>query len=385
VLRAARISVAAVFLIHGMIVSNWLSRIPAVKQALGLSVSALGVALLGSSFGALLAMALISRLIARVGSARVTRWSTFAFCAVLPLPALARGPVSLTLFLAVYGAMAGCMEVAMNTQAVDVERRYARPVMVGFHALFSLGGMLGAGLGGVAASLGISPLMHLPVAALVLATAAIFATRSLLIEEKEPQTGLLAGHWTFRPILGLAAIAFCILLGEGAMADWSTVYLTRFTGQGMAATGYSVFSLMMAVGRLSGDWLRARVGSVLMVRAGSALAAIGLGGALAAGNLAPALIGFACAGAGWASIFPIVSGAAGHKSPWQPEAGVAAVSATGFFAFLVGPPLIGFIAQASTLRTGLAVVVGLSALAAMLAGVVRDADRGLKATGADPA
>jgi MFS family permease len=362
-----------------MIVSNWLSRIPAVKQELGLSVSALGVALLGSSVGALVAMALISRVIARVGSARVTRWSTFAFCAVLPLPALARGPMTLTLFLVVYGAMAGCMEVAMNTQAVDVERRYARPMMVGFHALFSMGGMAGAGIGGVAASLGIAPRVHLPVAAIVLATAAIFATRSLLIEEKEPQAGLLVGHWSFRPILGLAAIAFCILLGEGAMADWSAVYLNRFTGQGVAAAGYSVFSLTMAAGRLIGDWLRARVGSVLMVRAGSALAAIGLGSALVAGGLIPALIGFACAGAGWASIFPIVSGAAGHKSVAQPEAGVAAVSATGFFAFLVGPPLIGFIAQAWTLRTGLAVVVLLSALASTMAGVVRSADAGLKA------
>jgi MFS family permease len=370
VLRAARISVAAVFLIHGMIVSNWLSRIPAVKQALGLSVSALGVALLGSSFGALLAMALISRVIARVGSARVTRWSTFAFCAALPLPALARGPVSLTLFLIVYGAMAGCMEVAMNTQAVDVELRYGRPMMVGFHALFSLGGMLGAGIGGVAASLGIAPLLHL-------AAAALFATRSLLVEEKEPETGLLAAHWTFRPIVGLAAIAFCILMGEGAMADWSAVYLNRFTGQGLAALGYSVFSLTMAAGRLGGDWLRARVGTDAMVRGGSALAAIGLGSALAAGRLVPALIGFACAGAGWASIFPILSGAAGHKSPSQPEAGVAAVTATGFFAFLVGPPLIGFIAQAWTLRIGLAVVVALSAVAATMAGVVRDADMGL--------
>ncbi len=379
-LRAARISVSAVFLIHGMIVSNWLSRIPAVKQELGLSASALGVALLGSSFGALLAMALISRVISRVGSARVTRWSTFAFCAVLPLPALARGPLSLTLLLIVYGAMAGCMEVAMNTQAVDVERNYGKPMMVGFHALFSLGGMVGAGIGGLAAGLGIKPLLHLPVAALCLAAAAVFATRFLLIAQEEPQAALLTGHWTFRPIIGLAAIAFCILIGEGAMADWSAVYLNRFTGQGLAAVGYSVFSFTMAAGRLSGDWLRARLGSVTMVRAGSALAAIGLGGALAAGSMIPALIGFACAGAGWASIFPILSGAAGHKSPAQPEAGVAAVSATGFFAFLVGPPLIGFIAQAWTLRVGLAVVVVLSVVASMLAGVVRDADAGLKVT-----
>ncbi len=376
-LKAERISVSAVFLIHGMIVSNWLSRIPAVKQALGLPVGVLGVALLGSSFGALVAMSMISRLIKRVGSARVTRWSTFAFCAALPLPGLARGAVSLTLLLVIYGAMAGCMDVAMNTQAVDVERACRRPLLVGFHALFSFGGMAGAGIGALAASHGIPLRVHLPVAAALLALAGAFATRNLLHVEKEPDQGLLSGAWTFRPIIGLGAIAFCILLGEGAMADWSAVYLNQFTGQGAAAIGYSVFSFTMASGRLAGDWLRARWGSVVMVRAGSTLAAIGLGSALAAGSMLPALLGFACAGAGWSSIFPIVSGAAGHKSPAQPEAGVAAVTATGFFAFLIGPPLIGFLAQAWTLRSALGIVVLLSVLSAILAGLVREADTGL--------
>ena len=361
-LRAARIAIAAVFLLHGIIVSNWLSRIPAVQQALGLNVSVLGLALLGSAAGALTAMTLISRVIGKFSSARVTRWASLAFCAALPLPALARGPVTLTLLLFIYGAMAGAMDVAMNTQAVELERAYRRPIMVGFHALFSLGGMVGAGIGGLAAARHISPRWHLSLAALVLACVTAFAIRRLLAVDTSAVPSLRPNHVLLRPLAGLAVVAFCILLGEGAMADWSAVYLTRFTGQGIAATGYAVFSLAMATGRLLGDSMRQRFGSVAMVRGGSALSAIGLGSALAAGSLVPALIGFACAGAGWATIFPIACGAAGHKTGDQPEAGVAAVTATGFFAFLIGPALIGFLAQAWTLRAALGVVVALSAL-----------------------
>ncbi len=357
-----------------MIVSNWLSRIPAVQENLHLSVSVLGVALLGASFGALAAMSMISRVIGRFGSARVTRWATLGFCAVLPFPALARGPVTLTLCLVVYGAFAGSMDVAMNTQAVDLERSYGRPIMVGFHALFSFGGMIGAGLGGLAAGFGVPPLIHLSIGGVLLFLAGSLVCRKLLIVEKEPDLDRSAARVMLRPLAGLAIVAFCILLGEGALADWSAVYLRQFAGQGMAATGYAVFSLTMALGRLAGDKLRSRLGSVTMVRGGSALAAVGLGAALVAGNMVPALIGFACAGAGWASVFPITCGAAGRKTGAQPEAGVAAVTATGFFAFLVGPPLIGFLAQASSLRAALSVVVLLSAITTLLAGVVRDAD-----------
>ncbi|MBV8816859.1 MAG: MFS transporter [Acidobacteriaceae bacterium] len=356
-----------------MLVSNWLSRIPAVQEQLHLSVSVLGVALLGSAGGALTAMSLISSVIRRFGSDRTTRWTSLIFCIVLPLPALSSNALTLTLFLFVYGALAGSMDVSMNTQAVDLERGYGRPIMVGFHALFSFGGMLGAATGGLAAAQHISPRSHLLLAASALLIATLFATRNLLGVDKEPLPGAHQ-RAPFRPLAGLAIIAFCVLLGEGAMADWTAVYLSRFTSQARAASGYATFSIMMALGRLSGDWLRARFGSVAMVRYGCAISTAGLGLGLLLGGMIPGLIGFACAGAGWAAIFPITCGAAGHKMAAQPEAGVALVTATGFFAFLVGPPLIGFLAQATSLRSALAVVVLLSAVSAALAGVVRGAD-----------
>jgi MFS family permease len=286
--------------------------------------------------------------------------------------------------LVVYGALAGAMDVAMNTQAVDVERAYRRPVMVAFHALFSFGGMTGAAMGGLAAAKGLRPLPHLVAVGVTLAVATFFATRRLLPDDPEalarpPEFSLAA----IRPLVPLGTIAFCILLGEGAMADWGAVYLTEYTSQGAAATGYAVFSLTMAVGRLAGDWLRMKIGSVNLVRLGGAIAAAGLAAGLAAGGVAPTLIAFACAGAGFSTIFPITLSAAGHKvaSP----TGVAAVTGIGYLAFLAGPPAIGLLADAVTLRVALGLTVILSAIAALLAGSVREADEemGLRAVAAD--
>jgi MFS family permease len=374
VLSRARVSVALVFLIHGILVSSWLARIPAVQVDLGLTNGVLGFALLGTSGGAFAAILWIPRVLVRFGSARVTTWASYALCAALPLPALAWNALSLTAVLALYGACAGAMDVAMNTQAVDVERAYRRPVMVAFHALFSFGGMIGALIGGAAAARFVAPRPHLAVMAFLMAASTAFATRHLLPDDPEavapPQFSLAA----IRPLFPLGVIAFCVLLGEGAMADWGAVYLTTYTSQATAAAGYAVFSLTMAAGRLAGDWLRTRIGSVNLVRLGGALAAAGLGTGLAIGGVAPALFGFACAGAGFSTIFPITLSAAGHRLSSASQTGVAVVTAIGYMAFLAGPPAIGLLAEVVSLRAALGLTVVLSAIAALLASSVKDAD-----------
>jgi predicted MFS family arabinose efflux permease len=290
-------------------------------------------------------------------------------CAALPLPALAKNAWMLGAFLVVYGAAAGAMDVAMNTQAVDVERGYGRPVMVSFHALFSLGGMLGSLMGSAAAARNLAPAIHLTLAGGLMAAIAVFASRGLLPQADGPAGAArpLGGWW--RPLLGLSAIAFCVLVGEGAMADWSAVYLNQLTTAAFAPVGYAVFSLTMAGGRLAGDWLHGRLGAEATVRAGSALAAVGLAGALALGSVPAALIGFACVGLGYSSIFPIVCSVAGKRAGSNPQAGIAAVAGTGYLGFLVGPPFIGFLAQATSLRAALGAVAALSALTAALASV----------------
>ena len=370
--RAARISVSFVFLIHGIGIANWLARIPSMQAKLGLPVGILGLALLGMAAGCFLSMPLVSKLVRRYGSARVTRWTSLAFCAALTLPALAAGAASLGALLFIFGLTAGAMDVAMNTQAVDVETAYRRPVMVSFHALFSLGGMIGSGMGGVAAAARIDPFIHLAMAGLLLAAAAVFATRRLLADLPGAMLERSRSRVALTPLLGLAVIAFCVLVGEGAMADWTAVYLSHLTGPGTAAAGYASFSLAMAGGRFAGDWLRGRLGSVALVRWGGLIAAAGLGAGLLSGGVIGALIGFACAGAGFSTIFPIACSAAGRKAGVNAQAGIATITAFGYLGFVAGPPMIGLLAQMSSLRTALGFVVILSAIASLLAGGARE-------------
>jgi MFS family permease len=371
-LRRARISVSLIFLIHGILVSNWLSRIPAVQARLHLSVGILGATLLATAAGALIAMPLTSKLVGRFGSARVTRVATLLLCFGVALPGLAWNTPALAAALFIYGAAAGGMDVAMNTEGVAVEAAYSRPIMVGFHALFSFGGMIGSLMGSLAAGYAIEPQWHLAAVGGVLAAASIPVCRHMLVNLREPplpDTG--STRELLHPLLGLGLVAFCILLGEGAMADWSAVYLRELSSSGMAPLGYAVFSLSMALGRLRGDWFHQRLGSVATLRWGGALAAAGLGIALLVGGVPATLAGFAFAGWGYAAIFPILCSVAGKKAAGKPQAGIAAVSATGYLGFLVGPPVIGFLAQASSLRLALLLVAALSGLASVMAGVAR--------------
>jgi MFS family permease len=370
--RAARISVSAVFLIHGIGIANWLARIPSIQAKLGLSVGILGLALLGMAAGCFVSMPLVAKLVGRYGSARATRWTSLAFCAALTLPAFAVSATSLGALLFIFGLTAGAMDVAMNTQAVDVETAYRRPVMVSFHALFSVGGMIGSGMGGMAAAARIDPFIHLSMAGLLLAVAAVFATGRLLSDLPGARLERSRARVALTPLLGLAVIAFCVLVGEGAMADWTAVYLSRLTGPGTAAAGYASFSLAMAGGRFAGDWLRGGLGSVALVRWGGLIAAAGLGAGLLSGSVNGALIGFACAGAGFSTIFPIACSAAGRKAGVNAQAGIATVTAFGYLGFVTGPPVIGLLAQMSSLRMALGFVVLLSAIAALLANGARE-------------
>jgi len=371
-LRRARISVSLIFLIHGILVSNWLSRIPAVQAKLHLSVGILGATLLATATGALIAMPLTSKLVGRFGSARVTRVSTLLLCICVVLPGLAWNTPVLAAALFAYGAAAGLMDVAMNTEGVAVEAAFSRPVMVGFHALFSFGGMIGSLMGSLAAGYAIEPQWHLAAVGAALAAASIPVCRHMLVNESEPLPDTSSTRELLRPLIGLGLVAFCILLGEGAMADWSAVYLGQLSSPGVAPLGYAVFSLSMALGRLRGDWFHERLGSVATVQLGGALAAAGLGIALLAGGVTATLAGFACAGWGFSAIFPILCSVAGKKAAGKPQAGIAAVSATGYLGFLVGPPVIGFLAKASSLRMALLLVAALSGLASGMARVARN-------------
>lgn len=358
------------FLLHGFIVSTWIARIPAVKSDLHLNNGILGLTLLGSAFGAVSSIPIAGILIGRYGSKKLTILSTTGFCLTLILPGLAFNAATLFAALFLFGVTAAAMDVSMNAQGVEVEKRLGSPTMSRFHAMFSIGGMIGAGIGGIVAAHRIRPFVHFGIsAAAYLFITFLFA--SFLLETHEgraPEQHRLPLNKIPRVLLALSAIGFCILLSEGAIADWTAVYLRQIlqAGPGMAAAGYAVFSAAMAIFRLLGDLITARLGPLLTVRTGSLVAAGGLFWALAVHSPVWALPGFAAAGAGLSVIIPLVFGAGGRVESVSPGAGIATVTGIGYIGFIVGPPTIGFASQLFTLRYALGFVIACCLVSAVL-------------------
>ncbi len=369
--KAACLGVALLFFANGCLMGTWVSRVPAVQDRLGIGHGALGLALLSMAFGALLAMPVAGQCAARWGSDRISRIAGLLYFALLPLLALSPGLGVLAACLFCFGAAHGALDVAMNAQAVEAEKVSEKPVMSRFHALFSLGGLAGAMGGGWLAGAGVSPVLHFAAAALLLSVAAfVLAFPPLLAPmvldsslSRIGQNGRPA-RWVKPPgaLIAVGVLAFCVMLGEGAMADWSAVYLRRETGagEGLAAAGYAAFSLTMAIGRLAGDALSTRFGPVPLVRISGLLAGCGMATALLSGQTLLSLIGFAAVGLGFAAVVPQAFRAAGQTPGMAVGPALATVTTMGYFGFLVGPALIGFAAEAFGLRWALGILAGTS-------------------------
>ena len=388
----------AFFALLGASSGVWLARIPAIKQGLHLSDGLLGVALLAAPAGLVLIAVLAGRIVDRIGS-RIPTVAAGTIVALMPIAlGLAPSIAALMAALFVLGVVGGLLDVAMNAQAVRVERGYQRPLMTSFHACYSFGGLAGALLGGLFASAGVSPVLNFTAAGIPLAAVALVAGRWLLTEQAveptadaAPASKAAAGpgaatvpgdamdaaaevpagarraaaarpRWTL-PLLVLGLLAFCSLLSEGAADGWSAVYLHDNLGAsaGFAALGYAAFSVTMALGRLAGDRLAARFGPAALVRGCGLLAAAGLAGALLSPAPAGAVAGFAVFGAGLSCTFPQLLSAAGNADPARPASGIARVAGMGYVGMLSGPVLIGGLASVLglSLALGLPVVLGL--------------------------
>jgi MFS family permease len=317
--------------------------------------------------GLLVAQPLAGALAVRVGSRRLVVVGAAAYALALVPIALAGSLPALAAAFLLLGTTNGVLDVSMNLQGLHVERRLGgRPIFAGLHAAFSFGALGGAAAGAVVAAAGVGVDAHLIGAALFGLVVGGLATRPLL----EGDAGGRRAPAFARPSRALAAVsalAFCALLAEGAMNDWCAVFLADETGasDAYAALGLTVFSAAMGTGRLVADPLTERFGAVTLARAGGALAALGVGFALASARPGPALAGLLLAGLGLAAIFPLALRAAGSAP------NVAAVSTLGYVAFLAGPTLIGGASELVGLRSALllVVVVCLGAMAA--AGAVR--------------
>lgn len=375
VVRRAWWATVVLFLLHGLIVSTWVSRIPAIQLSLHLNNGVLGLTLLSSALGAVIAIPFTGALVNRLGSRAVSTWATVWLCVALVGPAVAVNAATLAVALFFFGAGAATMDVAMNAQGVEVEKLLRTPTMSRFHGMFSLGAMVGAGIGGVVASRGVTPLPHFAVSTVFYIGAVVLAGSSLLQAHVDVKQGAHRLPLNRIPpvLLALSAIGFCILLAEGAMADWTAVYLKQVlnAGQGTAAAGYSVFSASMAIFRFLGDWITLRLGPLRAVRLGSLTGAAGLLWALIVNSPLWAMPGLAAVGAGFSVIIPLVFGSGGRVKGVSPGAGIATVTGLGYIGFIVGPPTIGFASQLFTLRYGLGVVVGCCLISAALSGSLR--------------
>lgn len=363
-------AVAAIFFLNGISVASWVVRIPDAQRALSLSAGTLGLALLGAAAGALVAMPVAGRMVTRYGSRAVTCTAAALYAATLALPAVAPSLLLLLAALVVNGAANGSLNVSMNAQASTVERAHGQPIMASFHALFSGGGLAGAASGGAIAAAGAAPALHLAGVGLAMLVVTLIAWHFLFparFEEHphEEATGEAAPHERRVAILGI--LAFSVLFAEGAMGDWSAVYLRDVAGAGpgLAATGYAAFSIAMALGRVVGDRLTARLGATRTVGVGALVATAGIALALVDTRTRAIAVGFGAVGGGLATAFPSVLTAASRVPGMKAGSGIAAVATLGYFGLLAGPPLIGFVAQLTSLRGGMA-VVGLACLVTAL-------------------
>jgi MFS family permease len=364
-----RRSVTGIFFLNGVVFSSWYARLPVIQSELGLDDGELGIALLGAPLGLLVAQPLTGALVARRGSRAVVAAAPLINLAVV-LPALAFDLPSLFVATLTVGAANGTLDIAMNAQGVVVERRLGRPMFSSLHAAFSFGALAGAGIAALAAAAGVSPLAHLTAVAVVGGAAAAALVPGLLRDH-----GVSGARRIARPSRRLAVlgvIAFCALLAEGAVFDWSGIYLATETDAvaGVAPLGLAAFSLSMATGRLAADSIAARWGADRTARGGATFAALGLGLGLALATPPTAILGFALMGLGLAAVFPLALRAAGERAA-APGPELAAVSTLGYAGFLTGPPAIGLLADAVGLRLALAPVCVLCLAAAALASRVR--------------
>jgi MFS family permease len=361
--------VAVVFAANGAMFGNWAVRIPTLKADLDLSDATLGAALLVPAAGALISMPLTGALSARVGSRAATVATGLALFLVPWLLGVAPSLPWLVPALLLFGLVYGGLDVAMNAQAVTVERAGGRPVMSSFHAAFSGGALVGSLTGALAAAADLPLALHLGLtgAVLLAVSAPLFPAMLREVATAGPRGPLFA--WPRGRLLPLAVIALVVLLAEGAVGDWSAVYLREGLGAAPGTSGlaFTAFSLTMVAGRLAGDRLVAAWGRVRTVRVSALIATGGAAAVVLLPSVPAVVLGFAALGVGLACVVPLVFVAAAGDDPNAGPA-LAAVSTLGYLGFLLGPPAIGGLAELIGLRAALALLPVLLAGVALLAG-----------------
>ncbi|MEM8523180.1 MAG: MFS transporter [Bacteroidota bacterium] len=361
-MKQSRLAVNIIFFINGFIFANWAARLPLLQDTYDINHKMLGFVLLSASLGALFAMPFTGWLISKNGSQKITQRAAFLYLCIVPFIPLSPNYWTLMTTFFIMGMMTGTLDVAMNAQAVVVEKAYQKPIMSFFHAMFSAGMMIGAGSGALFERFEVSLFYHFLAIVLLSIAAYIWCVRHLMEDEVAEEEKEASFFKLPDPaLIGIGVIAFCCMLGEGAMADWSSNYMTRIVEADLstAPLGLFAFSLAMMIGRFLGDAARVRFGDQNLLFFGGLFAMSGIALIVFLPATISAIFGFFLIGVGLSSIVPIAYSQAGNMPGIAPGVGIGMVTTIGYAGFLFGPPIIGFLADWQNLRIAFMFILGL--------------------------
>ncbi|ERM82300.1 hypothetical protein P872_18595 [Rhodonellum psychrophilum GCM71 = DSM 17998] len=357
-LQKRRIALGSLFFMAGLCFSSWAARIPDIQFKFSLSEAQLGTLLLGLPLGSLVALPLAGWAVHRFGSRIVIILGGIGYAIFLPLIGFSSSVLMLVPTVIVFGMIGNLMNISLNTKALELEDNYGRSILGSFHGLWSLAGFSGAGIGAVMIYFEVIPVVHYLVVA-GLALVLLFLGQRYVFKDAKSSEG--SGMVLRRPddlLLRIGAIAFLGMMCEGCMFDWSGVYFKKVVEiePRFVALGYVAFMGAMATGRFVSDKLTNRFGKIIILRISGLLIFTGLSLSVAFPVIQVATLGFLLVGFGVASIIPVAYSIAGRSKLYSPGIALALVSTISFFGFLIGPPLIGFIADLFSLKVSFALI-----------------------------
>lgn len=366
--RIARAATNTLFFLCGLSFASWASRIPDVKVFLKLSDAALGSVLFAMPIGSLIALPVTGLIIGKFGSRNITILSLVFYIIALPLLGHAQTPLALAIALFIFGFGSDMLNIAINVQAVNVEKIQKRSIMSSFHAIFSIGFMIGAALGGLIAKQGITPFKHLTAVGVLDLLMGIAVYKFLTINDEKSSEAQPLFALPDKSLILLGIIAFCAMLSEGAMADWSVLYYKQVLNNpnGFATAGFTAYSVLMVVGRIFGDKVVQAFGLRKTLLINCLILFIGMSVALIIQNPYTVIIGFGITGLGLSTIVPLIYGEAGHSKTMSAGVALAAITTVGMAGFLIGPVLIGHLSEFSSLRIALSSLIFIGLFGAFL-------------------
>jgi MFS family permease len=372
--RAHRIAVSAFFFLFGFVFASWASRIPAIQNKLGLSETELGLVLFSLPVGLLVSLPISGWLVAKKGSKTVACIAAIVYSCLLVTLGMASTKVELMAALFVFGLAGNMGNISFNTQAVNVEALYKRNIMASFHGVWSLAGFSGAALGTFMTGIAVAPTYHFVIVLAVAISIFLVASRYLVVSDLKSKENAPLFVMPNKSFLTLGLIAFCSMLCEGAMFDWSGIYFKNVVMAKplLVGAGYTAFMCTMAISRFVADYFTFRFGFKRVVQVSGLIIMSGLLIAVVFPTFYASVLGFLLVGVGVSSIVPLVYSAAGKSKTLSPGIALASVSTISFFGFLIGPPLIGLLAGVSSLRLSFAVIAFMGLCVTILASITKE-------------